>query len=221
MDAFDDVGVVVLGAGGHGKSVLSVLRVLGRRVVGLLDDAQDTWGTQVLGAPVLGGLNTLPEYAACDVVHGIGDNRLRRELVERSPGARWLTVVDPGARVDPSARVGRGTVVFFGAFIGPDAVVGAHAIVSVHSMVGHDAVIGELAQLAPGVQVGGGAHVGAEAMLAMGSVVCPGVSVGARCTLGAGAVALRELPEECLAVGIPARPRPAAVAERNSAAPSR
>ncbi|MBF5042041.1 MULTISPECIES: acetyltransferase [Myxococcaceae] len=213
--------MLVLGAGGHGKSVLGILLTLGRRVVGLLDDAQGTWGRRVLGVPVLGPLDALREHPACDVAHGLGDNRLRRELVERFPAARWLTVIDPGARVDPSARVGAGTSVFFGAFLGPDAVAGAHAIVSVHSMVGHDAVLGDFVQVAPGVQVGGGARIEAEAMLGLGSAVCPGVRIGARCTLGAGAVALHDLPEDCLAVGVPARPRPASLPEPSSAAPAR
>jgi acetyltransferase EpsM len=219
MDVRDDAGVLVLGAGGHGKSVLGVLLALGRRVVGLLDDAPGKWGKQVLGIPVLGALSALAEHPACDVVHGIGDNRVRRALVQRYPEARWLTVVEPGASVNASARVGTGSVLFFGAFIGPDAVVGAHAIVSVHSMVAHDAVIGDYAQVAPGVQVAGAARVGAEAMLGIGSAVCPGVRIGERCTLGAGAVALHDLPEDCLAVGIPARPRPASLPELSSASP--
>ena len=205
-----DEEIVVVGAGGHGKSVVSVLLAAGRRVLGVLDDAADLHGTLVQGVPVLGPISELARFAERPAVLGLGSNVQRRAVVARFPGVRWDRAIYPGAYVNPSARIGAGTVVFPGAVIGADARIGEHAIVSGNCTVGHDTVIGDYAQVAPGVQVAGGAWVEEGVLLGIGSIVCPGVRIGAQAVLGAGAVAVRDLPGGCLAFGCPARPQPSA-----------
>jgi sugar O-acyltransferase (sialic acid O-acetyltransferase NeuD family) len=205
MGGVDAAVVLVLGAGGHGKSVVAVLLASGRQVVGVLDDSAPTWATQLQGVPVLGPIAELPKHPSCDVLIGLGENDARRKVAALFPQARWTRLVHPGAYVNPTARLGAGTVVFPSAVIGADAVLGAHVIVSSHTTVGHDTVLEDFAQLAPGVQVAGGAHVGSGAMLGIGSIVCPGVRIGENATLAAGAVAVRDIPAGCTAFGVPAR----------------
>lgn len=206
---------LVLGAGGHGKSVVAVLLACGARVAGVLDDDAALWGTAVQGAPVLGPVGSVVEYPDCAVVLGLGDNAARMAVVARFPSLRWTRVVYPGAYVNPTAQVGAGTVVFPGALVGADARIGAHAVVSGNVTLGHDVVLDDFAHVAPGVQVAGGVHVGRGAMLGIGSVVSPGIRIGDGATLAAGAVAVRDLPAGCTAMGVPARVRgPVGLEER-------
>ncbi len=104
-------------------------------------------------------------------------------------------------------KLGRGTVVFAGAVVQPDAVIGDHVIVNTGATVDHDCVVGDYAHLAPGVHLAGSVHVGEGAFLGIGSVVSPGVRIGRWTTLGAGAVAIRDLADGAVAVGVPARAR--------------
>ena len=201
----EPAGILVLGAGGHGKSVLGVLVAMGRRVLGVLDDASGLWGTRVCGVPVLGALEELRHFPEAEAVIALGENAARRDAARRFPGARWARVIYPGAYVNPLARMGTGCVVFPGAVIGYEAFIGDHVIVSAHTTVGHDVRIEDFAQVAPGVQIAGGALIGAGAMLGIGSIVCPGVRVGAGATLGAGACAVRDVPPGARAFGVPAR----------------
>jgi acetyltransferase EpsM len=57
------------------------------------------------------------------------------------------------------------------------------------------------------VHLAGSVHVGEGAFLGIGSVVSPGVRIGRWTTLGAGAVAIRDLADGTVAVGVPARAR--------------
>ena len=199
-------GLLVVGAGGHGKSVVSVALAAGMRVAGVLDDDPALVGTAVQGVPVIGPVAMLEGHGGGPAVLALGRNADRIAVAERFRHVDWRRVVYPGCYVNPTVEIGPGTVVFPGAVIGADARIGAHVIVSGNVTVGHDTVLEDYVQVAPGVQLAGTAHVGRAAMLAIGSIVCPGVRIGARATLAAGAVAVHDLPEGCVAFGTPARP---------------
>jgi sugar O-acyltransferase (sialic acid O-acetyltransferase NeuD family) len=195
-----DDGVVVVGAGGHAKVLISTLAACGLSVAAVVDDDDTKWGTEVQGTRV-GRIER--EIGGRGIV-GIGDNAQRREMA-RSLSLQWQTVVHPSAYVHPSAKLGRGTVVFAGAVVQPDAVIGDHVIVNTGATVDHDCVVGDYAHLAPGVHLAGSVHVGTGAFLGIGSVVSPGVRIGRWATLGAGAVAIRDVADGVVAVGVPAR----------------
>lgn len=57
---FDPTAIIVYGGGGHGKSLIDLLRSLGvYRVAGVVDDGLEA-GSLILGVPVLGGKDVLP-----------------------------------------------------------------------------------------------------------------------------------------------------------------
>ena len=72
----------MIGASGHGKSVVSVLQASGFEVTAILDDNAETWGMSILGTAVEGpvleytaGMNSLG-------LIGIGDNGDRKTQAE-------------------------------------------------------------------------------------------------------------------------------------------
>jgi acetyltransferase EpsM len=206
MNETDAGAVWVIGAGGHGKSVISVLRASGYTVAAVVDDDPALWGTTLLEVPIVGAISELSKHANVRAVIAIADNRIRKEVAESFPHVEWVTLVYPQNYTNPLARIGPGTVVFPGAAIGVDVSIGAHVIVSGQCAVGHDTVIEDYAQLGPGTIVAGEAFVGEGTFLAMGSMVAQQVRVGEWSILGAGAAALHDLPPRCKAFGIPAKP---------------
>lgn len=207
MDAKSRSKIILLGAGGHGKSILSVAQAVGLYFHGILDDKPETWGQTIHGVSVLGPVSTLNDYPDNLVLAGFGDNAKRREVVERFPDANWTTVFGKYTHINPNAKIGIGTVIFPFSIIGADVQLGNHVIISSHVTLGHDAIIENYAQIAPGVQIGGAASVGHEAMLGLGSIVCPKVQIGEKVILGAGAVAVSDIPSRCTAFGVPAKVR--------------
>ncbi|OJW13238.1 MAG: maltose acetyltransferase [Mucilaginibacter sp. 44-25] len=47
--------------------------------------------------------------------------------------------------------------------------------------------------------------IGDDCWIGGGTVICPGVTIGNRCVIGAGSVVTRNIPDDSLAVGNPAR----------------
>jgi sugar O-acyltransferase (sialic acid O-acetyltransferase NeuD family) len=192
-------GIVVIGAGGHAKVLMSTLTASGCSIAAVFDDDHTKWGTNAQGICV----SRIERERGGPAIIGIGDNAQRREMA-RAVTFEWQTVVHPSACVHPSAKLGRGTVVFAGAVVQPDAVIGDHVIVNTGATIDHDCVVGDYAHLAPGVHLAGSVDVGEGAFLGIGSAVIPGVRIGRWSTLGAGAVATRDVADGVVAVGVPA-----------------
>jgi UDP-perosamine 4-acetyltransferase len=53
--------------------------------------------------------------------------------------------------------------------------------------------------------LGGNVVVGEGAFLGVGTMVIPGIRIGRWSVVGAGAVVTKDLPDDCTAVGVPAR----------------
>jgi sugar O-acyltransferase (sialic acid O-acetyltransferase NeuD family) len=200
--------IYVYGAGGHGKVVADILLSCGHLVAGFVDDGKEP-GTCVIGIPVAGNgdwLFTTARSTAVAVALGIGDNHLRHQIADACArhGIELVTAVHRGATVSPFVEIGIGAVVMAGAVINPGARIGRGAVVNTGAVVDHDAVLGDFAQIMPNAAMAGATRLGTEAQLGTGACVIPRVSIGVRSIVGAGAVVIRDLPDNVVAVGVPA-----------------
>jgi sugar O-acyltransferase (sialic acid O-acetyltransferase NeuD family) len=170
------VPLVVVGAGGHGRSVLELVRLGGtHRVLAFLDDQQPA-GADIMGVPVWGDsawLQDLPARGVSAIHVAIGNNRSRQALCERASaaGLSLTTLVHPRAYVSPSAVLGPGCSVMALAAIGTEAVLGDGAIVNMGAVVDHHARVGAYGHLGTNATMAGGTRIGARAWLQAGSAL--------------------------------------------------
>ena len=151
--------VIGLGAGGHAKVVIEVLRLLGNyEIVGLLDPKSELWNTQVLGVPVLGDDDLLGQLYADGVRHsfiGLGSTddtgpRIRLYQSACAAGFEIIAAVHPQSIVSPSAELGHGATVMATAVINAAATLGDNVIVNTGAIVEHDCVSAATATSLPG-----------------------------------------------------------------------
>lgn len=193
--------IVIVGAGGHAKAVAAVADALGYHVLGFADLRA---GADFFGRPV-----KLLGYWPADVplAVAIGNAAHRCRLVGElaSQGRTLPVLVHPRAVVDPSAALGRATVVMPGAVVGADARIGAGAIVNTGATVDHDCRLGDFVHVAPGAHLAGEVAVGEGSWIGIGAAIVQQTTIGAWTMVGAGAVVLGDLPNEVTAVGVPAK----------------
>ncbi|WP_373542539.1 acetyltransferase [Chamaesiphon sp.] len=202
-EIIDKQRIAVIGAGGHAKVVASTLMAVGHKVIGFYDDDPQKWGESIFGVPIIGPISDL-NRANCDgAIIGLGDNHVRKQ-VATTMDLNWITVIHPFAWVHPEVPLGAGTIVCAGAIVQPSAIIGAHVILNTKASVDHDCIVGDYVHIAV-AHLAGGASVDEGVFLALGSTVLPGLNVGAWAHLGAGAVATKNIPAGCIAVGSPAR----------------
>ena len=183
--------IVIVGAGGQGAIVADILR-----------DA-------AVGFVELGPLERLREIEHDGVIVAIGDNATRRRVTEAllAAGEPLATAIHPFTSIAPSATIGAGSMISAGAIVCPRATIGRGVLLNTKASVDHDSVIGDFAHIAPGATIGANVHIGEETLIALGASVVTGIRIGARTVVGAGAVVVRDLGDDVVAFGVPARAR--------------
>jgi sugar O-acyltransferase (sialic acid O-acetyltransferase NeuD family) len=200
-----DKGIIVIGAGGHAKVVISTLIASGIKVNKIFDDNPDKWGTYIFDIEITGPLSKIDLQSTEEALTAIGDNKVRKDVVSRFPYLHWITAVHPGAYVDPTVSLGKGTVVFANAVIQPDTLIGDHCIINTGATIDHDCRIGNYVHISPGVNLAGDVYLEDGVFCGIGGKIINGMRIGEWTTIGAGGVVINALPGYALAVGVPAK----------------
>lgn len=204
------LSVIILGAGGHAKVLFEILRLQGRRVMGVT--SAESGPKSFCGVPVLGGDEVLQDFNSQQVelvngVGAIGNPDLRREVFERGKarGFTFATLLHPAAVIAADAEIGEGAQIMAGAVIQPGVRIGMNSIINTRAGVDHDCQIGAHAHIAPGATLCGNVIVGEMSLVGAGATVLQGVKIGQRCIIGGGALLREDAAEESLYAGVPAK----------------
>lgn len=170
--------LLIVGAGGHGRSVAEAALACGTFTLsGFLDDQ----ATHVWEFPVLGGTQDVAAWrtVADAAIVAVGNNALRQQLQQRltQAGFTLATVVHPRAVVSPTANLGVGCAVMAGAIIGTEAKLGRGVIVNSGAVVDHHCVVEDYGHLGVAAAMAGGTQLGAGAWMQAGSALGYGVKV--------------------------------------------
>lgn len=201
---------LLLGAGGHAKVLLDVLRLTEVPVLGVCDPdlagrGENFWR----GVPVLGNDDAVKHFAPDQVllVNGVGqlprkDARFRLHEYWSRLGYHFATLIHPTASRSSTTQLATGVQIMAGCIIQADTQIGEACIINTAATIDHDCSIGSHVHFAPGTTVCGGVTVGAHVFIGAGAVVSPGLRIGERAIIAAGSVVLRDVPAESFIAGL-------------------
>lgn len=200
--------IILIGGGGHCKSVIDAALGSGRRIAGIID-VPEAVGQCVLGIPVIGTDDDIAKYADDHefivTVGFIADCSVRRRLVAKvaAVGGRFATVFAADAYVSPFASIGDGTVVLHKALVNADARIGMNCIVNTGAIIEHDVVVLDLCHISTGARINGGCKLGQEVFVGSGSVVnqCTDICNGA--IIASSSLVNRHIAEPGIYAGVP------------------
>lgn len=183
--------LLIFGAGGHAKSVISVaLAQGGWDIIGAVADDYPVDISDVLGVPVLGGRETLVNIRNDGVRFAfvaIGDDQAREEISQLlvQHNYQLANIIHPTAQVMANASLADGILLHAYCLIGAETDIGQGCIIQPHVSVGHESKLGAYVQLCPGARVGGQTVMGNFCFLGPNAVIYPQISLGECVAVGA------------------------------------
>ena len=199
--------ILVIGAGGHAKSVIDALLSGGEYdKIAVLED----FGVkEVLGFSVIGKVdeakNFLDEYK--NAVVAVGDNAYRLKTIDylKSIGFDLPCIKHKTAYVSGFSSIGEGSVVLGSSIINANAKIGRGVIINSQVTVEHDCFVADGVHLSPNSVLCGGVNVGNSTWIGSGATVIDHINIGENVIIGAGSVVIRNIQDNVTAYGNPAR----------------
>lgn len=202
--------LILIGGGGHCKSVIEVAESAGYEIKGILD-MPDEVGKEVLpGHKVIGTDDEIPQYVEeCDFVITVGfikNPALRIKLYNKvkTAGGRLATIIASTAHVSKYAELGEGTVIMHHAFVNAGAKIGDNCIINTFVNIEHDAVVGNQCHISTGTMVNGECKIGENCFIGSQSVCANCIEIASDIIVGAGSVIRKSICVKGIYAGNPA-----------------
>lgn len=205
--------IAIVGAGGFGREVKMLIEDINEfskqyEIVGFYDDK--TFEDKINGLSYLGSLSDLNSVSdSISVAISIADPKIKELIVNKldNPLIDFPTLIHPSVIVGKDyVDIGRGNIICAGTIITVNIVLEDFIILNLSCTVGHDTVIRSFSSFMPSVNISGEVVIEKGVYVGTGAKIINQLEIGQNTIVGAGAVVAKSLPENCTAVGIPAKP---------------
>ena len=176
--------IVLIGGGGHCKSVIDVIEQQGEyKIVGIVDQPE-LLGSSVLGYSIIGNDSDLPILAekykyAIVTVGQIESPSLRIKLYDLALKAGFIltNIISPRAYVSRYAKLGKGTIIMHDAVVNASVSIGRNCIINSKALVEHDSTIQDFCHVATAAVMNGGVIVHQGSFIGSGAILKQGIAI--------------------------------------------
>ena len=202
--------LILIGGGGHCKSVIDVAECLGYNIIGILDRPTEV-GKCVLGYEVIGTDDDMKRFAKeADFIVTVGqikspELRIRLHKQLTVAGCSLATLVSPIAHVSHHATVGEGSVIMHQSVVNANAHIGKGCIINTFANIEHDVVVGDYCHISTGAMINGGVHIANGTFIGSQSVINQGIKINKSIVLASLSVVNRDIDCEGIYAGSPAK----------------
>lgn len=205
--------ILLVGGGGHCRSVLDCLLQLGTYdEIGIVDRDPDV-GSSLMETPIIGTDDDLPTLFAngwtnaAVTLGSIGHPNRRKFLYQRLKEIGFILppIIDCSSVISYETDLKEGVFVGKRAIINCRVQVGPCSIINTGAIIEHDCQIGSFVHVSPGSTLCGEVHIGERTHIGAGTVVRQQIEVGRDSIIGAGSVVVQNIPDASEAFGNPCR----------------
>ena len=200
--------LILVGGGGHCKSVIDVAESAGYTILGILDRPEEV-GKSVLNYKIIGSDDDMTKLANdAEFIVTVGQiqspelrMRLHKQLDEN--GCKLATIIASTARVSKYSKLGEGTVIMHNAIVNADARIGKGCIINTFANIEHDVQIEDYCHISTGAMINGGAFIAEGTFVGSQSVVNQGVRIEIGGIIASGTVVNKNITERGVYAGNP------------------
>ena len=139
---------------------------------------------------------------------GVGGPITREYLSKKfeSFGGELATIISEKSNVGMyNTTISEGSIVMQNCTITNNINIGKGCLINIHSTIGHDSLIGDFVEICPSVNISGNVKIGNSTFIGTSATILPNITIGQNCVIGAGAVVTKNVPNNSIVKGIPAK----------------
>jgi sugar O-acyltransferase (sialic acid O-acetyltransferase NeuD family) len=125
--------------------------------------------------------------------------------IEAKYNISFSTAVHSSVHLGSGVRTGKGVCIGPGTVIAPNVNIHDYCSINRSCSIGHDTTVLECATINPGVSIASSVTAGEGSLIGIGGVIIEGITIGRNSVVGAGAVVVRDVPDNVVVVGVPAK----------------
>jgi len=187
--------IILIGGGGHCKSVIDVIEQEGRfEIVGIVDKPE-LLGSNVLGYSVIGNDFDLDSLAkkyqyALITVGQIKSPSLRIKLFDLAVKAGFTlpNIISSNAYVSKHSSIGNGVVVMHNAIVNASASIGDNCIINSKALIEHDCLISKHCHISTNATINGGVTVESGCFIGSGTITKELITISENSFIKAGSL---------------------------------
>ncbi|MCX6232347.1 MAG: NeuD/PglB/VioB family sugar acetyltransferase [Bacteroidetes bacterium] len=204
--------MLVVGAKGHAKEILELLYQQ-NKLNGLYfyDDISDDLGEILFGQfPIIRSLKDVQKHFINnpEFILGLGNPSLRKmlsvKLIEQ--GGKLISIIAKSSSIGHfDVQLENGINIMQNAMISNSVRVEMGTLINAFVSIHHDVIIEEFCEVSPHAILLGGCKIGAFTYIGTNATILPNIIIGNNVVVGAGALVTKNLPDNAVAIGVPAR----------------
>lgn len=198
--------------GGQGRELLTLAKRINNvnhrwnEIIFIDDNTETTFSVQnkVL---TFEKFKTLYNKSECEFIIASGEPYLLEALSNKVlDNGYYLThLISNDVTVESNMHLMSGCVIQEKAIISCNISIGVSTCIGFSSILHHDVKIGDYCYIAANSTICGNAKIGNRTFIGAGSVIRDEINIGSNCIIGMGSVVVKDIPENSIVYGNPAR----------------
>ncbi len=197
----------IYGAGGLGRECLDLANTM------VKDVSSKPLMKFLVDEPEIKELDGIEVCNFRDYVHdsyvtiAVGEPSLRAKLYEKLKNTtlELKSIISDRSFISEKCEIKKGVIVAPMCSIQNGAKLEKNTLINTMSIVGHDCIVGEHSVLSSKVNLGGSCAVGKSSFIGMGALIKENVQIGNSSIIGMSSVVYRDVKDNVIAIGNPAR----------------
>jgi len=187
--------IILIGGGGHCKSVIDVIEQEGRFEIAGIVDKPELLGSNVYGYPIIGNDSDLDSLSkryqyALITVGQIKSPSLRVKLFDLATKAGFTlpSIISPNAYVSKHSSIGNGVIVMHNAIVNASTFIGDNCIINSKALIEHDCSISKHCHISTNATINGGVTVESRCFVGSGSTTKELITISENSFIKAGSL---------------------------------
>ncbi len=197
--------VYIIGAGGHTRSVISLLKDQNYEILGIYDDTYEVGKAEIINSIEV--IGTIADYKRQNnIILSIGDNFKRQNLFEKFQDSVFMENISHSLSfIESSSKLENANLIFGNVFINSNVKIGTNNIINTGAIIEHEVMIGSHNHISVGSIICGRSSIGNNCFLGAGSVINDSISICDRVLVASNSTVIHSIKEPGIYAGQPAK----------------